>query len=255
MFYFAPIDIGTMETTLCGEQSHHITKVKRKKSGETISFTNGKGDVFLGTINYENKDNKIIISQIELKERFERQIHVHLIQSYPKKQLFELIIQKTTELGINSITPVITDRTIKIPNQNDFTKISTRQDQISIEACKQAENPFLTTINPICKLDEAIDSLNEKFNLNTILILAAPANTPIKTSLTQIDFNQRPLHIAYLIGPEGGFSPEEKQQFIADQKVSLVSFGKTILRTETAAISIMSALRYEAFELIKRSSV
>ncbi len=253
MFYFAPIDFGTKETILCESQSHHITKVKRKKTGEAIFFTNGKGDIFKGIINYENKDKKISLSQIELKERFERQLHIHLIQSYPKKQLFDLIIQKTTELGIDSITPVVTDRTIKTPNKNDFIKMSTRQDQISIEACKQAENPFLTTINPICKLDEAIDHLKNMFNLNTLLILDAKANTPIKTLLSQRSLiNPKPLHIAYIIGPEGGFSPEEKQKFL-NYKASIVSFGETILRTETAAISIMSILRYEAIDLIKRS--
>ena len=208
-------------------KSHKISSVLRMKKGEKINIFDGKGNSQIMEIIELNKD-KISLRRIySIVKKQKKQPEVILAVSLIKLSRFEIAIEKTSELGVSKIIPLITENTndifVKRINNNRLDRMR----NISISASEQCGNDFISEIESPLTLEQIMSLKDE----DTGLILFYENLKEIKNNSIDI---KRFKKIIVLIGPEGGFSDEEFQNL--QNKSIVLSLGEHILRTETAAI-------------------
>ncbi|MCS7151960.1 MAG: 16S rRNA (uracil(1498)-N(3))-methyltransferase [Endomicrobia bacterium] len=234
-FYVPHLPPGTKSFVISSDEYHHIVKSFRAKESDIIRVFNGKGWVFeikIVKIYKDKLEAEVVSENFVEKPSFE----IVLCQSLIKIDKFELILEKVTEIGIGKIVPIITSR-INVSVEKFFKKYE-RFRNILIESTKQSHRVYIPEIEPVKKIKEVF----EKNNAN-ILNIVCWKNAEKKIS----DFSQqieKSNEIKIFIGPEGDFS-EDEISFLSQQKDTVfVTLGKTILRSETAAI-VSSALVFE----------
>ncbi|MCK5731846.1 MAG: 16S rRNA (uracil(1498)-N(3))-methyltransferase, partial [Tenericutes bacterium] len=218
---------------ILGKDFHHIKNVMRFDIGDEIIAVDYQKNVFLTRIT-EIRKKAVIAKLVEQITAIDKTMNLSIAQSLIKKDNMELVLQKTTELGVREIIPFRAKRSIvKI---DDFRKKKIRYETIVKEASEQSERCTLPIISDIHEIESVPYS-----DFDLVLVAYARNNLESKLSdvLKSVDVNTK---ILVLIGPEGGFSAEELE-YLAD-KGTFISLGSTILRSETAAIYIASSLRY-----------
>ncbi|MDC0253004.1 16S rRNA (uracil(1498)-N(3))-methyltransferase [Chloroflexi bacterium] len=208
-------------------KSHKISSVLRMKKGEKINIFDGKGNSQIMEIEELSKD-KISLRRIySIVKKQKKQPEIILAISLVKLSRFEIAVEKTSELGVSKIIPLITENTndifVKRINDNRLDRMK----NISISASEQCGNDFISEIKSPLTLEQ-IMSLNDE---DTGLVLFYENLKEIKNNSIDIKKFKK---IIVLIGPEGGFSDEEFQNL--QNKSIVLSLGEHILRTETAAI-------------------
>ncbi|MDD4494419.1 MAG: RsmE family RNA methyltransferase, partial [Eubacteriales bacterium] len=169
---------------------------------------------------------------------------VILFQAIPKSKKMDTIIQKNVELGIHSIIPVSTARTVvKIDSGDSGRKKSERWQRISLEAAKQCKRGIVPVIETPVAFVEALKKYKECYDIGIIPCLREK-NTGLKDVLRSSTFGS----IAVFIGPEGGFTDEEVDLAV-EEGIIPVTLGTRVLRTETAGFAVLSAIMYELGEL------
>ena len=218
---------------LSEEETHHCTKVLRHKEGDEIHGIDGKGSYVKGIIQaISKKETQISIQEIQENWGEKPQKIVLAISPLRQKDRFEWLIEKAVELGIDEIVPIICKNTI---TENVKPE---RLQQIIISAtkqCKRAKIPLLHTPILVEKWLESV-KLGEK---NIGLLAFCETENSLSHYHTQI---QTAKIVYFVIGPEGDFSQKEVE--IAAQKgFEIVSLGKSRLRTETAGLFALSAIK------------
>ena len=166
----------------------------------------------------------------ERDSNIELTIAVALVQ----EQKFDLILQKLTELGVNNIIPVKTERSIVKIDKTKEEKKKIRWENICKEASEQSHRVTIPKIHNIISLKEL---LNQKKELNLICSLNE------KTKPLEEYLMKELKNILFVIGPEGGFSNKE-EQFLTENGFESTTLGKRVLRVETAAIYVASIINY-----------
>jgi len=213
---------------------HHIKNVMRNKIGDELVVCNYQKQAYRTKIINLQK-NAITVEIIENLKLESNTLNLTIAQSLIRKDNFELVLQKATELGVKEIIPLLTDRSIiKVNNQ---AKKLNRYKLIVKEASEQSERITVPTISDITKLE----ALQFK-NYDLVLVAYAREDKDLRLSnvLKTVDESS---NVLALIGPEGGFSSKELD-FLQD-KAKFISLGNTILRSETAGVYITSAIRYQ----------
>lgn len=217
------------------EDYNHIVNVLRKKENDEILVSiKNIGETYLVKIESIEK-SKVICSIIKKEKSNELDIDITLFQGLPKLDKMELIIQKAVELGVKEIYPV--DMKFSLGKVKDFSKIE-RWQKISEAASKQAKRNLIPKINTNIPFEKILELLN-KYDL-VIVGFENEKNITIKQILKE----NKPKSIAIIIGAEGGISEKEIEK-LKEKEVELASLGKTILRTETAGIAMISMIVYE----------
>lgn len=227
---------------ITGDDAKHIGKVLRLRVGETINLNNYEGGEFLAKITeIDKKEVKALIFE-KLLVNNESLIDVTLFQGVPKATKFDLIVQKSTELGVKEIIPVITKRVIV--NSGEFKKLD-RLNRISEEASKQSKRSIVPKISMPVLFKDMID------NIKTFDLIVVPyenaENYGIRAMISEID-KDKIKKIGIVIGPEGGFE-EEEIDLLKEIGAKIVTLGPRILRTETAGFVCTSILMYELSDL------
>ncbi|ULC58433.1 16S rRNA (uracil(1498)-N(3))-methyltransferase [Flaviramulus sp. BrNp1-15] len=221
LFYNPDITENTSEITFPKEESKHIVKVLRKNIGDTVHITNGQGWLFAAEISLPNI-NKCTAKIVSKSHQPKHQYNLHLAVAPTKmNDRYEWFLEKATEIGIDTITPIICDH-----SERKVIKIE-RFERILQSAMKQSLNCYLP------KLNEAIsfkDFINKDFSGD--LFIAHCEETDRKSLKKQLKQNT---NVTILIGPEGDFSVKEIEQALQNKFIP-VTLGETRLRTETAAI-------------------
>ncbi len=238
-FFISPDQVVDAQITVTGEDVRHITTVLRRKTGDELLLSDGRGTDY--TVKITRIDRNEITT--EIMSRTKRESNYPLItlgQGLPKSDKMDFIVQKATELGVTGIVPLITERTIV--KVKDEEKRIIRWRKIAREAAMQSNRSHIPEIGGIRRIDEYIGRLEP--GPGALLLLPWEEGTMlIKNVLRGASDIKR---IIVLIGPEGGFSSAEAA--IAKEKgFHLVSLGPNILRTETAAIAVLSMIGYEFF--------
>ncbi len=221
LFYNPNLSPTTSEFSFDKEESKHIVKVLRKKTGDILHVTNGLGDLFEVEILLES-DTKCIVKINSVTTSPPPQYELHLAVAPTKMtDRYEWFLEKATEIGVSSITPIICEH-----SERKVLKTE-RFDKIIQAAMKQSLSLFLPKLNsPI--------SFNEFIKNNAIKnCFIAHCDDLHKQSLKSLLTPKTQLLI--LIGPEGDFSKQEIELAL-QQNFKPVSLGTTRLRTETAAI-------------------
>lgn len=210
-------------------QAHYLHNVLRKKDGDHVRLFNGKHGEWVGILTFESKKIARVTVEEQLLKQPDYKRRVHLIFTPIKKNRMDWLIEKAVELGATDFHPIITQNT-------ETRKIKEERLNAQIfEAAEQCERLEIPTLHALDNMHKTIDTWPDK--------------TPIFSCLER--FDAVPLQdiaadysnhdIAILIGPEGGFTKEEKEYL--GQKTTAVSLGDTILRCETAvAKSLILAL-------------
>lgn len=225
-----------------GTDVKHISNVLRLNKKEKIQICNKQTmENYIVQIEEIQKE-KIITKIIEkLQTSIESNVEIHLYQGLPKADKMELIIQKTTELGIHSITPVDMVRCVVKLEEKDAKKKIERWQKIVEGAAKQSKRDIIPKIENKLKIKDML----EKINQYDIFIVAyeEETNNTLKQVLKEIE-NKNNYKIGILIGPEGGIDSKEIE-ILKENGAVVVTLGKRILRTETAPIAMVSNILYE----------
>lgn len=235
------------EIWITGSDVNHIKNVLRKKVDDKINICNSDTQKNYECVIKNIEENKIVCKILdEVKSLAESNLNITIFQGLPKSDKMELIIQKTTELGVKTIVPVITKRTvIKLKDKDKQNKVD-RWRKIAEVAAKQSGRDIIPTIENIINIADI------KFNeFDKIFVLYEnEEKISIKDEIEQLkNDNKEELNIGIVIGPEGGFAESEIEQLRLNQNVSVVTLGKRILRTETVALVVSGILMYELGDL------
>jgi len=225
---------------ITGEDVQHIKKVLRMRTGEMLVACDMDGTDFDCEIT--EIDDKYVEARIlnSKKSESEAPIKVTLFQGIPKSDKMEFIIQKCVELGIHSIIPVKTERTVvKFENSKDEEKKQQRWQKIAVEAAKQCNRGRLPKVNNPINFNMALQVAKEYD-----LVLVPYENENLQGLKKVLQEYRSAKSIAVFIGPEGGFAEDEIKKCLELNYFS-VSLGKRILRTETAGLTVLSILMYE----------
>ena len=244
-FFVESCNINDDGIVIVGQDVKHIKNVLRMTKNDVVIACDNQGMEYNCSIKEINNDNVVLTLISKNISQNEPKTKVTLYQGIPKGEKMEFIIQKAVELGINSIIPVTTTRTVvKINKESEQKKIA-RWNRIAMEASKQSGRDYI----PEVKKPIFFEDIQKFSSGNSINII--PYEKECKKGLKDLFscYNINSINtINILIGPEGGFSEEEieKAKFLGFDSISL---GRRILRTETAAITTLSIIMYEMGEL------
>jgi len=225
---YHPENILENSTSLLSkEHTHYLVNVMRAKRGGNVNFFNKNGE-WLSEIVFLEKDRVEVKFLSKIKENTNTH-NIELAICLVKKNAMEIILQKATELGIKKIIPIISERTeVKEINLE-------RANKIVIEATEQSNQLEPPEISEILKLK---DFLN--INTNNKIFFADINSDYI---LEKKDFKEGET-VTVLVGPEGDFSPIERELILNGSTTVAFSLSKNILRTDTAVISAISLVNF-----------
>ena len=228
---------------LGGGEYNHLKNVLRKQVGDTLLICDGEGHEFDCRIAaFEN--GQVIFDILETRDgNTELGISVTLYQGLPKKDKFEWIIEKAVELGANRVVPVSCARSIaKWDDPAREEKKVKRFQAIAEAASKQCGRGVIPEVSGVVSFAEAM----KKAKADSDLILFPYENAEgMKATEEVIGSIKKGDKVSVFIGPEGGFAPEEVA--LAEQSgAKVISLGRRILRTETAAMAVLSHLMIQA---------
>ncbi len=241
LFFAASKNIKESEKVILiqGKEAKHIHKSLRYKKNDEILISDGKGNKYITKIEYI--ENNLI--KCKIVKSVSAQINplitkITLAQSLLKSNKMDFIIQKSSELGIHTFIPFISSRTIPIINQDNLEKKQKRWQKIAYEASKQSERAVIPEIYPIIRFDELLKK-SANFDLSLIFWENEISNKLKKV----INSSHQPDTILCVIGPEGGFSDEEIK-IAKEANLISVGLGNHYLRSETAALFVLSVISY-----------
>lgn len=251
-FLTTPESVKDGIVTFGKDDAKHMIKVLRHKPGDIVQAFDGTGlqyDVELTEAEKDKVSGKIIKSYYPDTEP---KTKVILFQGMPKADKMEWIIQKTVELGIWKIVPIITQYSVAGTKDKDTGGRTERWNRISREACKQSGRVAVPEVTKPVPFEDALNRWKETIQKGqdgsclSLICYEKEGKNCLKDLFKcyNIDCIKT---IGVFVGPEGGFSDMEVQ-LAADCRVTPVSLGKRILRTETASIAVLSAIMHEMGE-------
>lgn len=220
---------------------HHLIRVLRARIGMKLDISDKNQWEYIAEI--EELSGESAVLRILDKQKFatEPMLRVTLYQGIPKGSKMETVIQKTVEMGVNSVVPVFMERTVIAEKGNSQKKL-VRWQKISDEAVKQCKRGIIPEVCPSHSFAEMVSELGEYD-----LVLCPYENEEgrtIKAFLRSLENAEDVKSAAIIIGPEGGFS-EREISVLEDAGAVTVTLGKTILRTETAGMAALAMVMYE----------
>jgi 16S rRNA (uracil1498-N3)-methyltransferase len=228
---------------LVGGEAHHLHNVCRLKAGDEVELFDGAGT--LATAIIERTVGKSVLLKIVNLEKIEKpdKPEIVIAVSCPKGERFDWLIEKCTELGVDRITPVIFQRTVKQPKN---PKVAERWRNIAIAAAKQCRRIFLPQIDAPALLRDALSTLKEQYSNAEIFVGSQEPKSP---SLITQRFGTKLVHrsvskggdIIAVVGPEGGITDTGKA-LLESCGAKFVRLTNTILRVETAALAFAAVL-------------
>lgn len=230
-YYPDSIPLDT-EFALDKEAAHHAATVLRVKANQPIVLFNGDGNEYSGQVISVARREVTVEMDACLSLSVESPLPLHLGQGISKGDRMDTVLQKSVELGVTEITPLITERcTVKLDDKRWEKKVAQWQ-KILIGACEQSGRNTLTTLHPVQTLSQFLAQPTRQQRL----VLAPGATHSLSKTLYHTNGYR------LLIGPEGGLSDSEVHQ-AQECGFGSVSMGPRILRTETAAIASLSVLQ------------
>jgi 16S rRNA (uracil1498-N3)-methyltransferase len=233
--FFSDIDGGDI-TVVTGQDAVHIRRSLRLRIGDNITLCNGKGSDYFCEITGFDGDNVVVKILYQTPTVSEPSIYVTLYQGLPKGDKLEYIIQKSVELGVSSIVPVETARSISRINKtpDKILKKQQRLQKIADEAAGQSGRGILPEVQNPLSFKQAVDRLREENQ--PVIVFYEGGGSKLSEFL---DNSIKRLSI--FVGPEGGFEPQEIEQ-LCSLGAYKATLGPRILRCETAPIAALSVI-------------
>ncbi len=234
-FFVNKNNITENRITVDGGDAVHIGRSLRMKIGDELILCCDKTDYTTKILTISDKEVCCeILSQSPICS--EPDIDLTLYQAVPKLDKLEFITQKSVELGVTEIVPVITSRCISRPDNKSFAKKKERLNKISLEAAKQSGRGIIPEVSDIIDFKTAVSKLKEH---DFSYVCYEKGGIPFSSVINIKDVKNK--SIGLFIGSEGGFDKSEID-FLEDMNIKTISMGKRILRCETAPISAVSII-------------
>ena len=231
MILFYSKNISEENRVLSETESNHCIFSLRKKINDKIFITEGKGEIYSGIIS-EIKNNRVIYKNLSIQETEKRKINIHIaIAPTKNKTRFEWFLEKSTEIGIDSISPLICEN-----SERKNINIE-RCEKILISAMKQSKSSILPKLNALISFRECID----KFKKNGYI--AHCQNSKKQDFKHILNASKRIQTMTIFIGPEGDFSKKEIT-FAENTGIIPINLSNKRLRTETAGIVACNMINF-----------
>ncbi|MBS4098673.1 MAG: 16S rRNA (uracil(1498)-N(3))-methyltransferase [Sulfuricella sp.] len=232
-FYCPEPLAGGTQVALPEQAAHHAAKVLRLREGDAIALFDGRGGEYAATIASIGKREVIATLAEHHARECESPLGITLAQAISAGEKMDLTLQKATELGINAIQPLESERSVVKLSGERAEKRAAHWQGVVISACEQCGR---NRVPPVAPIRRYTDWLGEAGKESRRLMLSPSATQSLR------DLPAPDLPVTLLIGPEGGFSENE----IAAATMcgfTPVRLGARILRTETAALAALAAMQ------------
>jgi len=210
----------------------HVVKVLRMKLNSKLIIFDGKGNQYSAVLKEINKKNAFVIIDEKIEQKSESNLSIHLGLGISKGERMDYAIQKSVELGVTEITPLFTEHCVVNLDEKRIQKRLKHWQGIIISACEQSGRSVVPHLNTATTLLKWADSTAQK-----CIVFDPLANATLK------DISPENESINLVIGPEGGLSSNEISELNKKDNFQAVKFGPRILRTETAAVSAITAIQ------------
>lgn len=198
---------------------HQISRVLRLAAGEALIVCDGKGSEAKGIVLVVDSAAVTLTLDVPYAVVAEPKLRVHLYAALIRAELFDFIVQKTTELGIASITPLITERTVRTGCKRQRLETIAKE---AAELSGRGKIPFVYEPLPLRKMFDTLDASKQCF-------FADQQEAQLPPTLTTQN------EVIFCVGPEGGWTDKERVLFAEAQGMP-ITLGPLVLRAETAAI-------------------
>lgn len=225
---------------IIGTDVNHIINVLRMRKEDKVQINNtSTSENYIAEIIEYGSENIICKIIEKIASKSETNVDVEIFQGLPKADKMELIIQKTTEIGVKKIIPVAMERSIVKLDEKDAIKKIERWQKIAEVAAKQSKRDIIPKIENVTKITDIYSKIADYD-----LFIVAYEEENILTLKEVLRSNMKIKKIGVLVGPEGGIDITEVQK-LRENGAIVVTLGNRILRTETAPIVLASNIIYE----------
>lgn len=229
--------LGPGPVTVGGQAARHVLKVLRMKPGQALILFDGKGGEFPATLTACARDSIELSVSPKLEFSRESPLRTRLAIAVPRRERMDFVIQKATELGVSQILPMLTERSVVQLGGSRAERRRTHWEHVAASACEQCGRNSLPEIASVQEFAALVSTLGEAQDHELRVMpepmtgeLPAPGRHNVKL-------------VTLLIGPEGGFTEKELDR-ARGADFQLISLGPRILRTETAALSLLSVAQW-----------
>jgi 16S rRNA (uracil1498-N3)-methyltransferase len=241
-FFIPPDQIDDNQAIITDATAHQIRNVLRMEVGQHIVVLDNLGSEY--ELELAHLDRKQVIGKVVERRpsAHEPRTHITLYQSLMKRDKFEWVLQKATEVGVSCFVPVITQRSL-VQTADLKANKQDRWQRILTEAAEQSHRARIPELLPPLKFSQAVTQCP---NYQLALIAWEEGGVDLKTAVSQptLAASATSTTIALFIGPEGGYDPSEVQ--LAQQHGAIpMTLGARILRAETAAIVTPALILHE----------
>ncbi|MBR5263500.1 MAG: 16S rRNA (uracil(1498)-N(3))-methyltransferase [Clostridia bacterium] len=235
--FLTPAEITPGQATVTNEMDiNHVKNVLRISVGGKVTICNGEGIIYPGVIKAFGEGCMEVALGEGVSDTSELPFGVTVYQCYPKGEKAETVVQKAVELGATEIVFVMSSRCVARPDEKSMEKKLVRLQRIADSAAAQSGRCVLPEVRGLISYKEACAEAAKAGC--AFLCYEGEGTLPVRSILEE---KKGAESYAFLIGPEGGISPEEVQ-IAKDNGLSLAGLGGRILRTETAALFVLSAV-------------
>lgn len=239
-FFLDGIIDDTME--LIGTDAHHIARVLRMAVGDEVVIADQDGRTARARIDKITDAVVTLSYQEEIADDSEPTVKVRLAQCLPKSDKMDFIVQKAVELGACTIQPIASENCVVKYTADKAAKRVERWQKIAYEAAKQCKRAVVPTVADVIGLKNFLDTIAA--DETVLFCYEAEDGHTLRQALAEHQTGK----YTVLIGPEGGFSPEEAS-LCRQMGAQPVTLGSRILRTETASLAALTMVLYECGEL------
>ena len=238
-FYLPQLDAGVRETVLPPDEAMHLTRVLRLDAGDEISVFDGRGHEFRARVTNTARRNVTVELLEPIQAAAEARVPITLVQAVLKGEKMDAVVRDATMLGVVVIEPIVTARTIARGARD-----TDRWTRVSIASAKQCRRAVVPTINPPRPFDEWLRS--SAHGLRLMLIEPSASTTDI-CSLRLLE-NHAAGSLALVVGPEGGWTSEERKNAETAGCLS-VTLGGLTLRADAVAVAAIAIARFALKDL------
>lgn len=245
-YFIDPIQWHEHYIELIGDDAHHAARVMRMQVGDSFIVTDGKSRCARVCITEVSGERVVADLEEQLKFDKEPNWRVTIAQSLPKGDKFELVLQKATEIGAYAFVPFTSSRTIVEYDAKKADKQAQRWRKIVKEAAEQAHRCLLPEVRTIASWKRLLETFVH-YDQVIFCYEKTELSRGLRDAIRMVQ-HKNELEILVVVGPEGGFTPQEAEQ-AAEAGAAITTLGSRILRTETAALVALSAMMYESGEM------
>lgn len=224
---------------ITGNDVNHIARVLRMAPGDKLTVLDGRGNSYEARIEAIAKAEVVCSVVRQMQATGAPPVRITLVQGIPKGDKMDLIIQKSVELGVNRIIPLVCKRSVVKLDQDRSLRRQERWQRIALEAAKQCRRPDVPQVTGPRQLDQVLSGMSSE-DL-ALLPWEEESDRSVKEVLQA---GMSPGETYVFIGPEGGFTPDEAEQARAGGALT-VTLGPRILRTETAGLAVLTMILYQ----------